>query len=348
MKILHVLNTASFSGAENVVCQIIKMYKNTDYTMAYCSRDGSIRDLLKEKNIDFYPISNMCISEINRIIDEYKPDILHAHDMRASYISSKNSTNTPVVCHIHNNAFDSRRISKKSIAFLLSTFRISHIFWVSDESMNQYAFYKFIKKKSSVLHNIIDIESLYNKANEDNHQYASDLVFVGRLSEEKNPMRLIDIVSEIKKTKKDISLAVVGDGKYKETMMNEVHNKGLTSNVTFYGFLSNPYKILKDSSIMIMTSIREGLPMCILEAFALGTPVVSTPVGAIKDIISDGVNGYLCNENSEFSNRIIEILNNKQKYVSMSLQSVVFAKHYNDKSKFMESLSNAYVEAINH
>ncbi len=348
MKILHILNTSSFSGAENVVCQIIKMYENTDYTMAYCSRDGKIRDALKEKHIDFYPISSMSVCEINRIIDIYKPDVLHAHDMRAAYITSKNSRKIPVVCHIHNNAFDSRRISKKSIAFLLAAFKINHIFWVSDESLNQYVFSKFVKKNSSVLHNIIDIDSLLSKATEDKSSYSIDLVFVGRLSEEKNPMRLLDIVSEIKKTKKDISLAVVGDGKYKEIMEKEVYNKNLTSNVTFYGFLSNPYKILKDSSIMIMTSIREGLPMCILEALALGTPVVSTPVGAIKDIITDGVNGFLCNENTEFSNKIIDILNNENTFASMSLQSVSFAKQYNDKSSFMSSLSNVYMEAVKH
>ena len=231
---------------------------------------------------------------------------------------------------------------------MLAAFKINHIFWVSDESLNQYVFSKFVKKNSSVLHNIIDIDSLLSKATEDKSSYSIDLVFVGRLSEEKNPMRLLDIVSEIKKTKKDISLAVVGDGKYKEIMEKEVYNKNLTSNVTFYGFLSNPYKILKDSSIMIMTSIREGLPMCILEALALGTPVVSTPVGAIKDIITDGVNGFLCNENTEFSNKIIDILNNENTFASMSLQSVSFAKQYNDKSSFMSSLSNVYMEAVKH
>ena len=348
MKVLHILNSSSFSGAENVACQIIQMFKNTDIEMAYCSREGKIREALKEKNVNFLSITNMSVGEINRVIEEYKPDILHAHDMRAAYISSKNSPKIPVVCHIHNNAFDSRRISKKSIAFLLASLSISHIFWVSDESMNQFVFSKSVKKKSSVLHNIIDIESLNNKADEDKFSYANDLVFVGRLSEEKNPMRLLDIVSEIKQTKQDITLSIVGDGNYKEIMEKEVNDKGLTSNVTFYGFLNNPYKLVKESSIMILTSIREGLPMCILEALALGTPVVSTPVGAIKDLITDGSNGFLCNENSEFSNRIIELLNNEQKYVSMSLQSTRFAKQYNNKSSYMSSLSNAYNEAIKH
>ena len=349
MRVLHLLNTSKFSGAENVVCQIISMFRNqSDYEMLYCSLDGSIRDALSERDVQFVSLESMSVSNLKKIIKKTRPDIIHAHDMRASYIASLSCGRIPIISHIHNNAFDSRRVSKKSIAFFLASFRISHIFWVSDEAMNQYVFSKFVNNKSSVLHNIIDIESLLSKANEDKSSYTYDLVFVGRLSEEKNPMRLLDIVSEIKKSKKDISLAVVGDGIYKEIMEKEVYNKGLTSNVTFYGFLGNPYKILKDSYIMIMTSIREGLPMCILEALALGTPVVSTPVGAIKDIISDSENGYLCNENSDFSNRIIEILNNEQKYVSMSLQSSSFAKRYNDKSSFVTTLSNAYVEAINH
>ena len=116
MKVLHVLNTSTFSGAENVACQIIKMYEKTDISMAYCSRDGSVRKQLEDLRIDYYPIAEMSCRELDRVIAEYKPDIIHAHDMRATYYSCKNHSRVPVICHIHNNAYDSRRISKKSAA----------------------------------------------------------------------------------------------------------------------------------------------------------------------------------------------------------------------------------------
>ena len=51
MKVLHLLNTGTFSGAENVVCQIINMCKNDNIDFVYCSRDGQIRTALDERKI---------------------------------------------------------------------------------------------------------------------------------------------------------------------------------------------------------------------------------------------------------------------------------------------------------
>ena len=71
MKILHVLTSHIFSGAENVVCQIIGMLKDEpNVEMAYCSPDGTIRPALEERDINFLPIEVANTSEIKRISDE--------------------------------------------------------------------------------------------------------------------------------------------------------------------------------------------------------------------------------------------------------------------------------------
>ena len=55
MKILHLLQSNRFSGAENVVCQIIRMFENEpNIEMVYCSRDGQIREALNERNINYF------------------------------------------------------------------------------------------------------------------------------------------------------------------------------------------------------------------------------------------------------------------------------------------------------
>ena len=89
MRILHILTSNRFSGAENVVCQIIGMMKDEpDVEMRYCSPDGQIREALAEREITFAPISELSVSEVKRAIKETKPDIIHAHDMRASFVAA--------------------------------------------------------------------------------------------------------------------------------------------------------------------------------------------------------------------------------------------------------------------
>lgn len=348
MRILHILNTSSFSGAENVVCQIIKMFEQSDIEMAYCSQDGEIRDVLQSLNIKFYPINEMSKCEINRVIDLYQPDIIHAHDMRASYYSSKNTKKVPVVSHIHNNAYDSRILSKKSVAFLFASLKIKHIFWVSSESLAQFYFSKFVRKKSSILYNVIDINSLYQKMSKDQNSYNYDVIFLGRLAEEKDPLRLIDVFEKVKKEIPEVRMAIVGDGALKNEMKELVLKKSLEGNVDFLGFKNNPLKILKDSKIMLMTSKREGMPMCALEAQILGTPIVSTPVGAMEKIIFDGINGFLCEDDHKLVESVCSIILSQKLRDSLSLNSIRIAKNINDVTAYKKKLFKTYDSIVNN
>lgn len=342
MKVLHVLNTSTFSGAENVACQIIKLFDDTDFFMAYCSKDGDIRDKLIEKNICFYPISEMSSKEIDRVIKEYKPDIIHAHDMRATYFSCRNSFKIPVISHIHNNAFDSRKLSIKSLAYLLVTRKIKHIFWVSEEALSQFVFYELVKNKSSVLYNVIDWNEINSKLSLDKNHYSFDVIYLGRLAEEKDPIRFISIIEKLSRKYPMLRVAIVGDGGMKITVEKLINDKGLTSVIKLLGYMNNPIKVLKDSKCLVMTSLREGLPMSVVEAQMVGTPVVSTPVGALTQIIRNDYNGFICNSDDDFINSIISIINNNSNYERLSNNSLEFAKKYNDKKIFMNNLIEQY------
>lgn len=294
MRILHLLQSNRFSGAENVVCQIIEMMNdNPNIEMIYCSRDGQIRDALLERDVQFVPIKDLTKSEVKRVIFEYKPDIIHAHDMRASFIASLASKKVPIVSHIHNNNFDSRGLSLKSIAYIYAGMKAKHIFWVSDSSYNGYYFHKLFKNKSEVLYNIISIDNLYSKMALDKKVYDYDIVYLGRLTAPKNPIRLMKIFKLLVNEMPDIKIAVIGTGELDDSIRKEAERLKLTSNVMFLGFQSNPYKMLHDSKLMIMTSLWEGTPMCVLEAMSLGVPVVSTPTDGVKIVVHDGVTGFL-------------------------------------------------------
>ena len=68
MKVMHVLSSRIYSGAEKVVCQIIKSFRD-EVDMVYCSPDSDIvRQMLCEQNVTFLPMENMSISELKRVI----------------------------------------------------------------------------------------------------------------------------------------------------------------------------------------------------------------------------------------------------------------------------------------
>lgn len=343
MKVLHLLQSGHFSGAENVVCQIIGMMKDEpDMEMVYCSSDGQIREALDERDIRFVPLSNFSINEIKQVIEKEKPDIIHAHDMRASLYAAIACGKIPLVSHIHNNAFDSRGISVKSIAYIFAAWKAKSIFWVSQSSFDGYAFHKLFKKKSAVLYNIIDIEALYEKMHLDEKEYDYDVIYLGRLTFPKNPQRLMKVFRLVKERKPDIKIGVIGTGDMEDETIGLAQEYDLLDNVEFLGFQSNPLKMLYDSKVMVMTSRWEGTPMCVLEAMALGVPIVSTPVDGLKDLIKNGENGYLSDDDEVLADKICEIVNSRETHDAMGKLSKEISAETQNKQIYKEKIMSQY------
>ena len=87
MKVMHILSSKIYSGAEKVVCQIIKSFREDEgIEMVYCSPENeNVRYMVGQQGIELLGMEKMCASEIRRFIAQEKPDLIHAHDMRASF-----------------------------------------------------------------------------------------------------------------------------------------------------------------------------------------------------------------------------------------------------------------------
>ena len=144
------------------------------------------------------------------------------------------------------------------------------------------------------------------KPQEKNKMY--DLLFVGRLVKNKG----LELLMEIKQKLPDLKMAIVGDGPMNCILRSKIEDLGLSGNVTFLGWLPDARALAKvyfQSKVLLITSANEGGPRVGLEALACGTPVISTEVGIMSDVIKNGQNGYIVDwEVSEFVDRIKAIL----------------------------------------
>lgn len=344
MKVMHVLNSRIYSGAEKVVCQIIKSFReDSGMEMVYCSPDSEIvRQMLAEQDVTYLPMETMSAKELRRVIAEQKPDLIHAHDMRASFFCALCCGKIPLVSHIHNNAYDARGLSPKTVAYLLAGFRAKHILWVSNSSYEGYAFHKLFAKKSSVLYNIIDTEQIFEKKARDENTYDYDMIYVGRLTFQKDPQRLMRLCARLKERKPDLKVAIVGTGELEAEVKALCEELGIRDNVQFLGFQSNPIKMIHDSKAMILTSRWEGTPMCALEAMALGTPVVSTPSDGMTDLLDNGVNGYLTDDDQQMAEMLLKIMNDPEHRNYLGENARKKFANINDAPKYKQAISDCY------
>jgi len=339
-RILHLLSSNQYSGAENVVLNIIKSLEQS-YEFLYVSPDGSIREVLNEKKVNYIPLTDNNFASLNSIIKKWKPDIIHAHDFRASIKASFLPCHANKISHLHQNPTWIRTINIKSILYLLSCIKTDKIVTVSPEVLEEMCFKKIIKAKTHVLENHINTEAILKAANAKKLANPFDLAFVGRLTEVKDPSRFIRIVKKIKEVKRDIRAVIIGDGELRDECEKLINSYDLNHNVELMGFLANPFPILNNSKILVMTSIWEGFGLVAVEAMTLGKPVIAPPVGGLNTIITKE-SGSLCESDEDFIKKIRELLNNKDEYEQVSQGAKRNVQKYANKETWLNSVKFLY------
>ncbi|GAA6435123.1 hypothetical protein K140096H11_36170 [Bacteroides intestinalis] len=134
------------------------------------------------------------------------------------------------------------------------------------------------------------------------------IVSVGRLHEQKNFQLLINAFSKIATRYHSYMLHIYGEGPLKDSLIQLVNSLDLQDRVVFKGSVSNIYECIVDDSIFVLPSLFEGMPNALMEAMALGIPSISVdcPPGGPAELIKNGVNGFLIENNNQ--EELIQVL----------------------------------------
>ncbi|MFL4357994.1 glycosyltransferase [Streptococcus uberis] len=345
IKILHLLQSNKFSGAENVVCQIIEICKDEQIEMAYSSPEGPIRKTLEGMDITYLPLKKISLIELFLLKRKYKPDVIHTHDTKMTFLGFIITifTKTKLISHIHGNHFNLRKLNLKSFLLLISSLKTDVIFWVSKGSLTDYYFKEIVSKKSRVLPNIIDKEKLFKKLELDSNIYEFDGIFLGRLNDIKDPLRALDIIRRVTLEIPSYKFVVVGEGELFSKCELFIKKHNLSSNISLYGFKENPLKILKNSKVLLMTSKYEGTPMVALEAISLSIPIVSTPVDGIVDMINDDETGFISEDDDLIVKKLIQIYHDEKYREFLSKNCFEKSELLMNKDEYRKKLLEVYL-----
>jgi glycosyltransferase involved in cell wall biosynthesis len=154
-----------------------------------------------------------------------------------------------------------------------------------------------------------------------------DLIYLGRISAQKRPLMLIDVVEDLlKHNKKEVKICIIGHGELVPKLLKYIKEKKLSKHVSFLGTKKNIFKYLYRSKMFILPSRYEGEPIAVLEAMACGLPVVMMGYKGAAGLIKDGVNGYICKDSKEFVSKIKYLLENSKVRKRMGAQARDFVE----------------------
>ena len=118
---------------------------------------------------------------------------------------------------------------------------------------------------------------------------------VGRLAPEKGQLILVQAIAELRDRHIDVRCELVGDGPMRAMLVREVERLGVSDRVTLLSSLENAEvaEHLRNADLFCLPSFAEGVPVSLMEAMAIGVPVVATNVGGVAELVSDGETGRL-------------------------------------------------------
>lgn len=334
------MSTDDYSGAEIVNFSIIDSLKDK-YDFYWVSKEGNINNFLTEKKIKWIRINKLSVKEIKRIVLQYQPDILHATDFRASSICAIAHPKVPLIAHLHNNALWIRRLCLKSLIFLFAGLKSDAILTVSEAIEKEYIFSKYIKNKLHCVGNPVSRKKIIELAGNEKSEKKYDICCVARLTEAKNPILFLQIVSDMISYYPNIKAVWVGDGEYKNIVINMAKSFNILNNIDFVGFQKNPYSYMKKSKIFVLTSKWEGYGLAAFEALSLGLPCIVSGVGGLKQIVTSSC-GYICNIKSDYVFSIKELMENRSKYNELSKEAIIQSKKLDNINKYMDSIDSIY------
>ena len=187
----------------------------------------------------------------------------------------------------------------------------------------------------------INKDYLLNKNRDYNDLY---ILFLSRIELYKGIVETVEAYQILKKKYPVLKLIVAGDGSF-ENQTKEYIEKNNISDIIFTGYIKGieKEKIFKKSYIYVFPTYGEGLPISVLEAMAFGLPIVTRPVGGIKDFFISGKMGYMSSslEPIILAQMIEKILINRNLRVKISIFNYEYAQKYflaSDVAKKMEKI----------
>ncbi len=312
-------------------------YKFSDKIKIY---DMKVSSLQKGKTIPGVTYLRN-ISKIRTLYDakmsEIKPDVIIAvergyHDFVIPYINP----GIPKVREFHFSK-GAVRFSAKMMKSHIKRIRYKILYTLLYRQFKKYDKLVLLTKGDQVAENYGDntvvIENMINPFSESPSLLTNKKVIsVGSMNDDRKGFsKQIEIWKTIVKSFPDWTLTIYGDGVMRKEYQSIVDKNNLSDNVIFYGRSNEIPKKLQESSVFIMTSEAEGLPMVLIEAMSAGLPCVSydCPTGP-SDIISDKVDGFLIplNDEKEFINGLEKLLADEEIRINMGVQALEKAKKY--------------------
>lgn len=264
----------------------------------------------------------------------------------ADFINAFCASEAAIAASVRSNLFQDYRMGYGLPGLPLALFhflllnRFSQVVAMTHSMATQIG--RFVGRTPVVIGNFVDedfLEPYRRRSPAGGYRF----LFLGSLTARKQPLLLVQAMAELLERGVEARLDMVGGGPLEENVRRKVAQLGLEDRVILHGHLSDPYPLLAAADVMVLPSLSEGLSRASLEALYLGVPCVLRDVDGNGELISEGGNGSLFDEDSTLVESMLAAAKlRKSETVRTSLLPEVFRQTYAEEGylKLIDEIDN--------
>ena len=332
-RVLHVIDSLHLGGAQEVVLNLATCGSpRFCHEVATMHGHGIYWDRLLEAGVKVHSLSPrkflpLYLATLPALLLAKRPDILHCHLIPSNIIAKPLGAliGVPLIIN-HDHTNDPQRIDNRLLLALDKTTNqfAHHIIAVASACRDFLIEHESIpQEKVTLVRNAIDLRR-FSPGNADRAKSrnsfglpldAKVIVGVGRLNPQKNFSLFLDIAAALAPKFPELRFLLAGEGPEESMLREKAGALGLADRIVFAGYVADTRQVYAATDILLMPSRFEGLPMTLLEAMAMGLPVVASKLDGIAEVIEDGREGFLIdfNDTQGFVDRCASLLENPAK-----------------------------------
>lgn len=314
LRVLQFITPAGFYGAERWVLALANNINQDDVSCDLAvTRESADQDL---SVAEYYPANHnqqvhyldmkgrfdiRVVAELCRVIRRRRIDVIHTHGYKSDILGFIAARRTGIACVSTPHGF-SGKVGFKLAAFIrIGTHTLRYFDQVaplSEELMDDMKRFKVPESKTTFIRNGVDLReidaALAGLPEHKNTGTDSRIIgFIGQLIPRKGLPDLIEVFDQLYQQDSALCLQLLGDGSQKAELEHQVAGLSSVNAVKFMGFRSDRLELLSKFSLFVMTSSLEGIPRCMMEAMAVGVPVVAYDIPGVDQLVEHRKTGLL-------------------------------------------------------
>lgn len=342
---MQVLSDSNIGGAGIVVKTIVDNLSDVFETYLVVPKDAQIIEriqarkglhIIETEGIKDVSFSKEGLKNLKRIIRKVKPDIVHTHSSLSARIAAKGYGKAYII----NTRHCVEGISTSPIKFHLKNLvnkRYSHKIIAVSDSIYENLISSGVQKEK-----IVKINNSANKINILERDKIKELKtslkledkvligFIGRLTEVKNPLGLVEIAKNLKKKREDFVFLVAGTGNLENRLKKEIKEHKLEEQFILQGQISDIDSFYNVIDFLVNTSLSEAMPLSILEAMSVSKPIIAFDIDSLSELVINDKNGYLIKkyDTDLYSEAIVKLFNREKRKDFGEESKAMFTKDF--------------------